>query len=552
MKKITNAISLLLTVIVFVSAFYVCPAFAMADEDAFAAYSSELTELEQALYDGYLNMDETINVRSLGASFNDVQEAFNNVLNKCPDIFYVTKRLSVSISSNIVTGVTPVYFYTADEISAMKAEMDAFVDSMLSDITADMPDVQKLVLIHDRIVSEAAYDTSVANNTALTNENFSIVGLLLRKTGVAESYARTFKYCVDKIGIENEIVFSNSVGHMWNQVCLNGKWYNIDLAHDDPIGEIAGKDMFAQVKHSRFLVSDTKLGSAEYGTDYISNAKTSSEIGTEYDSYFWTKVEGSFIMADGVCLYADTYGKIYSYDFSTDTKTLITSVSDRWSAGNGYNYSVRFVRLMYYNGYVYFNSPKEIYTMRPDGTAKSIIYTYSVDDKQIFGVGYKNGNPSYTVRASSTAADKVIMISQATKILTAINVTSKPAKAEYKIGESLDSSGLVVTATYSDGSTFDLLSTDYTVSAFDSSSAGEKNLVVSYGSKTCLLTLIVKQAGDVDGNYSVNTADLLELQQHMLGISPLSDNALNFADVNGDGVVDSADMVMLQAEIINL
>lgn len=548
MKKITNTISLLLTVVVLISAFAVLPVSA----ETVTAYSSELTELEQALYNGYANMNATIGISSYGASFVEVQEAFTNVLNKCPDIFYVTNRLSAAVSSNIVTSVTPVYFYTKDEVSTMKAQIDVAVGSIISDITADMPDVQKLILIHDRIISEVAYDTSVTSNTVVTNDNTSIVGAFIKKTGIAESYARAFKYCVDKVGIKNEIVCSNSVGHTWNQVCLNDKWYNVDLAHDDPTGEVSESDMFAQVKHGRFLISDTKLGSAEYGTDFVSNATSASQIGTEYDSYFWTNVEGSFIMADGTCLYADKYGKIYSYDFSNNESSQIASVSDRWSAGNGYNYSIRFVRLMYYNGYVYFNSPKEIYTMRPDGTAKSIIYTYNVDSKQIFGVGYKNGVPSYTLRESSTAEDKIIMISQATKILTAINITTAPAKTVYNIGEKLDTSGMVVTAVYSDGSTFNLLDTDYTVSAFDSSAIGEKNLVISYGSKTCLLTLTVKAMGDVDGDTVVDAADLLALEQHILNVGVLDSAALENADMNNDGVIGSSDMVILRAKLLGL
>ena len=549
MKKITNAISLLLTVVVFVSAFGALPVSA----ETVTAYSSELTALEEALYNGYVNMDATIGISSHGASFNDVQTAFINVLIKRPEIFYVTNRLNVNLTANVVTSVTPVYYCTKDEVATYRAQIDVAVDYIFSDITADMPDVQKLLLLHDRIVSETSYDTTFDTNNMVTNEKSSIHGVFVRKTGIDESYARAFKYCVDKVGIKNEIVYSKTAGHMWNQVCLNNKWYNVDLANDDPISSLTSEDLFAQVKHGRFLISDSKLGSAEYGTDFVSNATTSDQMGTEYDGYFWTNVEGSFIMADGACLYADKYGKIYSYDFSKNEKALITSITDRWSAGNGSNYSIRYVRLMYYNGYVYFNSPKEIYTMRPDGTAKSIIYTYKVDSRQIFGVGYKNGVPSYTLRESLVAKDEIKMISQATKILTAINVTTMPTKTVYNIGEKLDKSGMVVTAVYSDGSKSDLLETDYTVSAFDSSTAGQKNLVVSYGSKTCLLTLTVKAAvGDVDGNTVVDTADLLALEQHMLNLSMLDDQALEKADMNNDGVIDSCDIVILRFEILGL
>ncbi|MBQ2420854.1 MAG: hypothetical protein II284_05570, partial [Clostridia bacterium] len=153
MKKITNAISLLLTVVVFVSAFGALPVSA----ETVTAYSSELTALEQALYNGYVNMDATIGISSHGASFNDVQTAFINVLIKRPEIFYVTNRLNVNLTSNVVTSVTPVYYCTKDEVATYRAQIDVAVDYIFSDITDDMPDVQKLLLLHDRIVSETSY-----------------------------------------------------------------------------------------------------------------------------------------------------------------------------------------------------------------------------------------------------------------------------------------------------------------------------------------------------------------------------------------------------------
>ncbi len=53
--------------------------------------------------------------------------------------------------------------------------------------------------------------------------------------------------------------------------------------------------------------------------------------------------------------------------------------------------------------------------------------------------------------------------------------------------------------------------------------------------------------GDVNNDKTVDAADLLALEQHILGVTVIDDEA---ADVNGDGIVDSADLVILQAEII--
>jgi len=75
------------------------------------------------------------------------------------------------------------------------------------------------------------------------------------------------------------------------------------------------------------------------------------------------------------------------------------------------------------------------------------------------------------------------------KTLSSIAITTLPTKTVYVIGENLDTSGMVVTATYSDGSTASV--TSYSTSSFDSSTAGVKTITVSYNSKTTTFTVRV-------------------------------------------------------------
>ena len=65
---------------------------------------------------------------------------------------------------------------------------------------------------------------------------------------------------------------------------------------------------------------------------------------------------------------------------------------------------------------------------------------------------------------------------------------SGPTKTEYEIGDELDLTGLVVTAHYSDGS--EVAVEDYEVSGFDSSTAGEKTITVTYQDKTTTFTAV--------------------------------------------------------------
>ncbi len=90
-------------------------------------------------------------------------------------------------------------------------------------------------------------------------------------------------------------------------------------------------------------------------------------------------------------------------------------------------------------------------------------------------------NATYPDGASYTATSDVTLYAVwRPKALSSISVTTAPAKVLYfaGTGESLNTAGMVVTATYDDGSTATV--TQFTTSGFDSASGGIKSLTVSY------------------------------------------------------------------------
>lgn len=79
--------------------------------------------------------------------------------------------------------------------------------------------------------------------------------------------------------------------------------------------------------------------------------------------------------------------------------------------------------------------------------------------------------------------------------LTGIQVTEEPENKVYQIGDELDLTGLKVEAFYSDGMTQDVTS-DAEISGFDSETAGEKTVTVSYGGKETYFTVTVEEKSD--------------------------------------------------------
>ena len=90
-----------------------------------------------------------------------------------------------------------------------------------------------------------------------------------------------------------------------------------------------------------------------------------------------------------------------------------------------------------------------------------------------------NGNATYYV------------VWKTSKTLSNISVVSKPTKTVYSVGETLNTAGLKLKLTYSDGST-ETVSSGFTTAGFDSSVAGTKTVTVSYGGKSTAFTVTVK------------------------------------------------------------
>jgi flagellum-specific peptidoglycan hydrolase FlgJ len=105
------------------------------------------------------------------------------------------------------------------------------------------------------------------------------------------------------------------------------------------------------------------------------------------------------------------------------------------------------------------------------------------------GAGYHVFDWDYKIVYSYTApAAKVT--------LSSIAITTKPTKTTYIVGESFDSKGLVVTATYSDKSTKKI--TDYKTSGFSSTKAGTVTVTVTYEDKKATFKVTITEKATVE------------------------------------------------------
>lgn len=138
-----------------------------------------------------------------------------------------------SIATRIVglgSILTITYDFTYNEIPSETAEVDKKINSLFYKWKIEkLSDYEKIKKIHDFIVKNASYDTSLKNYSAYDN--------LIAKTSTCQGYMCLAYKMLTEAGVPTRIISGTGGGdsHGWNIVRLNGKWYNLDCTWDDPL-----------------------------------------------------------------------------------------------------------------------------------------------------------------------------------------------------------------------------------------------------------------------------------------------------------------------------
>ena len=178
-----------------------------------------------------------------------------------------------------------------------------------------------------------------------------------------------------------------------------------------------------------------------------------------------------------------------------------------------------------------------------DGTTKIITSGYMLDMSGAFTTaGTKTVNVSYGGKTVSFT----VTVNPAK--LTSISVASKPSKTVYYIGDALNTSGLTLTAAYSDGSS-KTISSGYTTSGFSSATAGTKTVTVTYQGKTATFTVTVKEktVGVNDPQIIVESKSARKGEEVILNLNVKNNPGFNSASIRID--YDKNVMTLENAEL---
>lgn len=200
-------------------------------------------EKSGVFYVSGITVDEIAGINENICSMNGMVDQYA-ISEKSRDGMRVTLRYEISdnyyVYQKYVNGVE----IPSDHALAYKL-YDKVKDILAQIIKPGMSEYEMELAIHDYIVKNCKYGYVETSK----DYAYRAYGALVQRTAVCNGYAEAMALLMTCVGIENQIITGTADGelHAWNQVCLDGNWYQVDATWDDPLpdrGTFAGHGYF--------------------------------------------------------------------------------------------------------------------------------------------------------------------------------------------------------------------------------------------------------------------------------------------------------------------
>lgn len=232
------------------------------DEVVYAVASEQLSVETYELYEQLKTIMQarqaTFNVTYKG-SWAETQAAFKQAVAAVlrEDEYLAYDYLGYRYSSKGYDGAvtftgTARYIQNAEQVAYVSKQIKKILPTI---ITSQMDDYAKVKAVHDYVVTNVAYDTSM--NQGVNAPYFALTG---GKT-LCNGYAMLVHQMLQEANVPVRLISgvaghgSNVENHAWNLVQVGSKWFHLDATWDDPIPDVAGR-----VLYNYYLLSDREIG----------------------------------------------------------------------------------------------------------------------------------------------------------------------------------------------------------------------------------------------------------------------------------------------------
>lgn len=216
-------------------------------------YFKQLDKEQQKVYHAILTglqaMETSITVPKMDGKV--LSEIYFLVRMDHPEIFYsVTFKCRFYPQADSME-LIPEYLFPKKQLLQHKTAVEARI-AKLARPAEKMSIKEKEIYIHDFICENVRYDK------LKKSYSHEIIGPLTNGVGVCEGIAKTVKILCDKLGIWCIIALSDNnpekgikYRHTWNIICMEGKYYHLDVTFDNSLGHDG------VIRYDYFNVSDT-------------------------------------------------------------------------------------------------------------------------------------------------------------------------------------------------------------------------------------------------------------------------------------------------------
>ena len=187
--------------------------------------------------------------------------------------------------------------YSFSEISAIIAK----IEELTADIPRDMDEANKFYKIYSRITRMMLYDHNCIEQESKARDNFNknfwkqdgynqfkekiknirrnpagLYGGLIDGKAICAGYALTLHEALKYVGIKSQYVVGfipRDDGHAWDQVQIDGKWYNADPTWDSSTIQLYGKYEYMLLDDEEFNKTHGKFSARRTETEHKCKSK---------------------------------------------------------------------------------------------------------------------------------------------------------------------------------------------------------------------------------------------------------------------------------------
>lgn len=356
---------------------------------AFPASAKEkVVDRKEYLYNHILAYEEKIDVSGLGYTVDNIDELLLDIrklIFEDADLFYFEGITSYTYSGNDILSVSASYLYDYKQVKFVEEYANK---NFLSKLNKKWSTLEKILYIHDKMATDFQYDVHLYDENGQSIVNRDIYKMFTDGYGVCQAYSQTFKYLMEKIGVECKYVASDDSNHEWNAVKVDGKWYHIDVTQDDPMmsisnNEISQLDRAGLVNHTYFLLSDSllwdqHLDGDHYNWYYLDGSNITCDSDEFYYDYDFHAAVSAYVPVGDYWYFLEEDGELVEIEITRDFKedNDFHSFSAKWDAeSNNYYWKGCFSGLSGVGEWLIHNTSTKVYALNVETNEEIVLAT---------------------------------------------------------------------------------------------------------------------------------------------------------------------------------